>query len=111
MVDALPQDLQNEYNEAKQMCLDQANTAFAQFDTNNDGTITKEELAELAKSGKLSPPGVTAEQAEQQLLGWMSNVDQNGDGKVTKQEMATFTLNIFDNAVIPALQARAAGGQ
>ena len=75
MVDALPQELQAEYNEAKQMCLDQAKVAFKQFDTNNDGTITKEELTELAKSGKLSPPGVTAEQAEQHLLGWMSNVD------------------------------------
>src|SRR5262249_54900287 len=67
----------------------------AELDSNKDGTVTHEELADVLRPA-LGPFRVqVSRQATQRTDALFNHIDRDGDGKLTKEEMAKATSSLL----------------
>ena len=97
--DQLHADTKADYLEKRESMVKQCEADFARFDTNGDGSLSKQECREsimqLVGLMAMADPDASTDK-------FMAKYDLNSDGRITKDEYLTVMKKIFDEAVLAA---------
>ena len=92
----------------KNQALQEAEQSFSTLDTDGNGTVSRNELMELAKNGMGLTQAANEETRAKVIDDLIAQFDTDGDGMISKNEWLTFFGQMYDAMIEQAFANHAA---